>query len=275
MNYTGKLYTFGCSMTSYTYPTWADILGREFSYYENWGQEGAGNCFIYNSIIECLTRNTISSKDTFIIMWSGIARTDFYKRDKWSASHDISMVNSLNCPIGFEILSYGYIAGIEQLLTSMGINFIMLGWSKYDVDSKPGKLYKSTLDNILHIDYIPTSKKLVKSAAVDIEYLYDKLSGSDWPPYELIFKYNLNDYSSKINKEVQLFLDEIKNNKSLYFSDTVIDLHPTPLEHLNIVKNTFKDIEISTSTVEWIHSVNQELLNGISIKFDKSLPERL
>ena len=42
-NYTGRLYTFGCSMTSYFYPTWADILGQEFSYYENWGEPGAGN----------------------------------------------------------------------------------------------------------------------------------------------------------------------------------------------------------------------------------------
>ena len=46
-----RLFTFGCSVTEFIWPTWADILGREFDYYENWGRVGAGNLYIFNSII--------------------------------------------------------------------------------------------------------------------------------------------------------------------------------------------------------------------------------
>lgn len=33
-----RLFTFGCSFTKFFWPTWADILGQEFDYYENWGR---------------------------------------------------------------------------------------------------------------------------------------------------------------------------------------------------------------------------------------------
>ena len=66
MSFQGNLYTFGCSMTSYSWPTWADILGKEFDYYENWGRGSAGNLYIFESVIECLTKNKITSNDTII-----------------------------------------------------------------------------------------------------------------------------------------------------------------------------------------------------------------
>jgi hypothetical protein len=37
-----RLFTFGCSFTKNNYPTWADIAGTQFSYYQNWAQPGAG-----------------------------------------------------------------------------------------------------------------------------------------------------------------------------------------------------------------------------------------
>ena len=44
-----RAFVFGCSFTQYYWPTWADILGREFNKFENWGQCGGGNQFIFNS----------------------------------------------------------------------------------------------------------------------------------------------------------------------------------------------------------------------------------
>ena len=46
----GRLFTFGCSMTKYYYPTWADILGKHWEYFENWAEPGGGNQFIFNSL---------------------------------------------------------------------------------------------------------------------------------------------------------------------------------------------------------------------------------
>ena len=55
-----RLFTFGCSFTHWSWPTWADILGREFDEYENWGQRGGGNVFIFHSLIECYKKNKLN-----------------------------------------------------------------------------------------------------------------------------------------------------------------------------------------------------------------------
>jgi hypothetical protein len=44
-----RLFTFGCSFTNYRWSTWADCLAPEFDYFENWGQSGGGNHYIFNS----------------------------------------------------------------------------------------------------------------------------------------------------------------------------------------------------------------------------------
>ena len=76
-------FAFGCSFTSYYWPTWADIFGKEFEYFENWGQSGGGNQFIFNSLMECVVKNKISKDDTVIIMWTNISREDRYVNHKW------------------------------------------------------------------------------------------------------------------------------------------------------------------------------------------------
>lgn len=48
-----RLYTFGCSYTSWNWPTWADIMSLEANYYENWGHAGLGNRAIAERVAEC------------------------------------------------------------------------------------------------------------------------------------------------------------------------------------------------------------------------------
>jgi hypothetical protein len=77
-----RLFTFGCSFTNYRWSTWADALAPEFDYFENWGQSGAGNHFIFNSVMECDQRHCFGSHDTVVICWSDIMREDRYT-DRW------------------------------------------------------------------------------------------------------------------------------------------------------------------------------------------------
>ena len=51
---TNRLFTFGCSFTRSKNPTWADIVARQYDHYQNWGQAGAGNSFIFYSLMEIL-----------------------------------------------------------------------------------------------------------------------------------------------------------------------------------------------------------------------------
>ena len=76
-----RLFTFGCSFTQYIWPTWADILSKEFSFYENWGKRGAGNVYIANTVAQSVILNKINKDDTVIIMWTNMMREDRYITD--------------------------------------------------------------------------------------------------------------------------------------------------------------------------------------------------
>jgi hypothetical protein len=81
-----RFFAFGDSFTSYYWPMWADILGNEFEFFENWGLKGAGNHYIFNSIIECNQRHKFNNNDLIIVMWTGITREDRYVNNHWSTA---------------------------------------------------------------------------------------------------------------------------------------------------------------------------------------------
>jgi hypothetical protein len=89
----GRLFTFGCSFTNYRWSTWADILASEFDYHENWGQSGAGNHYIFNSIVEANQRHNFATGDTVVVCWTNVMREDRYT-DRWQ-----TLGNVTTCPI--------------------------------------------------------------------------------------------------------------------------------------------------------------------------------
>jgi hypothetical protein len=275
MNLNGTLFTFGCSMTSYIWPTWADILGKEFNKFENWGRPSAGNGFIFNSVIECLTKNHITKDDTVIIMWSGTTRHDFYQFNEWGHYHSVFDKNlPLSCPTGCEIINYAYFSAIEKLLTLSKINFIMLSWMDYTINSKAGNLYKSTLKKIKKLNFPINRKKIVNSSQLNLLDLYERLAGSEWPAFDIIFNYDKKEYSSEINEEVIKFIDMVNNNKHLYYDHISYDFHPTPIEHYNTIYNLFSDI-ISPSTKNWIEEIDNSVKSMTPYNFKLYNPERL
>jgi hypothetical protein len=78
-----RFFAFGCSFTYYFWPSWADIIGQDIQFYENWGEWGGGNHFIFNSVVEANQRYKFNKDDLVIIMWSTKERQDHYVRDKW------------------------------------------------------------------------------------------------------------------------------------------------------------------------------------------------
>ena len=73
-----RLFTFGCSYTSYNWSTWADILGQSAQEFQNWGMLGTGNQFIFNSVHECHQRNRLQPGDTVVVCWTNAMRDDRY-----------------------------------------------------------------------------------------------------------------------------------------------------------------------------------------------------
>jgi hypothetical protein len=163
-----RLFTFGCSFTNYRWSTWADCLAPEFDYFENWGQSGAGNHYIFNSVMEADQRHKFGTDDTVVVCWTSIEREDRYVSGRWHTPGNVHFAKTVYHPDylrshvderGFLIRDLAYIKAVKTLLENrLGINWKFL--SMVELMSRPGpddevmlyrdvtRLYSDVLDAI-------------------------------------------------------------------------------------------------------------------------------
>jgi len=163
-----RLFAFGCSFTNYRWSTWADCLALEFDYFENWGQSGGGNHYIFNSVMEADQRHQFGDGDTVIVCWTSFTRDDRYVNGRWH-----TLGNIFNCPIyelkylkdhyderGYLIRDLAYIKAVKTLLENRpGLTWRFL--SMVELMARPTadddvslhrdvmRLYSDVLDSIL------------------------------------------------------------------------------------------------------------------------------
>ena len=148
-----RLFTFGCSFTNYRWSTWADCLAPEFDYFENWGQSGAGNEFIFNSVMEADQRHKFGPNDTVIVCWTTATREDRYVDGRWH-----TLGNMFTCPIynkeylathiderGLMIRTMAYIKATKTLLESKPCHWKFLAMA--DLDDL--NIYQDVVESIL------------------------------------------------------------------------------------------------------------------------------
>lgn len=111
-----RFFAFGCSFTNYKWATWADIIGHDIEFYENWGKPGGGNHFIFNSVIEANARHNFKKGDLVIVFWSTKEREDRYLNNKWL--HDT--VSTIENTYGKEWVSKFYLDTRSQLIRDLG-----------------------------------------------------------------------------------------------------------------------------------------------------------
>ena len=190
-----RLFTFGCSFTNYRWSTWADALAPEFDYCENWGQSGAGNHFIFNSVMECDQRHRFGPYDTVIVCWSNVMREDRYT-DRWQ-----TLGNITSCPI----YNPEY---VRQAVTERGslirdLAMIKATTAFLKTKRRPFKWRYLSMCPIMHAEQF---QDCADPANQDIKELYGDVIQSILPSYrETVFKHGWK---------------------------TGDDPHPTPLEHL-------------------------------------------
>lgn len=74
-----RLFTIGCSHTLYPWPTYADILSKEFDEYYNFAIPGIGNQAIFLRLVNLIKHYNLTKDDTLIVQWTNPHRFDFYK----------------------------------------------------------------------------------------------------------------------------------------------------------------------------------------------------
>lgn len=81
------IYTFGCSVTKWHWPTWSDWLSVYAGPVTNLAYKGYGNDNIYWTLIDKL--DTINVDDQVIIMWSQNHRQNVWYDNEWVKQKDI------------------------------------------------------------------------------------------------------------------------------------------------------------------------------------------
>jgi len=274
-----RLFTFGCSFTQYTWPTWADILGREFDHFENWGHCGGGNQFIFNSIVECLVKNKLSQNDQIIIMWTNIAREDRYANNKWSHTGNIfqsgkSTIGNFHTKFlsdikGYLIRDLAIIHATKKLLEQYNIPYIFTCMVPIDNSEQYCISPIEGIDNILSayqedINCIRTSvyesifnfdwgSRPLFADIDKTKQLYTSIAGTSWPKFEEYLQKKFNNIEPSI-------LSEIKRFDTTFNIHMRHDKHPTPAEHLEYIDIIMPEFNISADSRAWVADINNKLV---------------
>ena len=227
----GRLFTFGCSFTQFSWPTWANILGREYSYFENWGLCGAGNLYISSSVAEASVLHNFDKDDTIMVMWTNMMREDRYlnKESKWCTPGNIYTQSEYPKDFvkNFVTVRGCYIRDLTQMyLTSKLLDNI---GCKYEFMSmidlvNPDQYNNSNVFDDIH-DVLEFYKDIVNKFKPSV--------------HKVIFN---NDWQSRLIPE--------SGEKFR------IDSHPVPSEHLEYLDAVFPDLNISESTREWVKLID-------------------
>ena len=224
-----RLYTFGCSFTQYHWPTWADILGREFDHYENWGKSGGGNQYIFNSLSECLVKNSITENDLIAVMWTNVAREDRYVGGQWITpgniytqnTYDKNFVKKFADEKGYLIRDLALIHAAKKMLEQYNIPHIFMSMVPIN-----------NLDQYW-VTPIKESESILNAYQTTINSIKPSI-------FEIVFKFN--------------WIQRIFNKE--------IDLHALPIEYLTYIEQVLPEYKISDDTKNWTRAINDRLLIG-------------
>lgn len=161
-----KFFAFGCSFTRYHWPTWADIIGSNFTdNFFNYGKSGAGNLYIYIKIMECLSSGAISSNDLVIVCWTNVLRDDRYIGSRWVCPGNLYTQQFYSSDFikkyvdveGYYIRDLALIYGASRALINNGCNFKFISmvpidnFDQYNIskfDSRVLEIYSEVINSI-------------------------------------------------------------------------------------------------------------------------------
>lgn len=222
-----RLFAFGCSFTRYRWMTWADILGSQYDEYYNWGQAGAGNLYIFNSIMEADQRYEFTANDTVVVCWTDVMREDRYVGYRWLTLGNIG----LN-----KIYTKEFIADVASERGNLIRDIALIKGAKHFLRSRKGLAWK-------FLSMCPITQP------------------SPWEERKIACQDVIELYQDTINNISISFLEVLghqywEEDKELRYYNTEgrLDYHPTTQEHLRY---------LDAALPNWV--TNQSIRDQISL----------
>lgn len=245
-----RVFAFGCSFTSYIYPTWADILASEMPHaaYYNFGNCGSGNLFVAARLVEANRRFNFCETDLIMVMYSTSFREDRYIDGNWAGSGHI--YNQSYYPMKSFVFPYCQPEGM--LLRDLAM-----------VDLSSSYIRSLPCDNLL-LNSAPVFTEGLslndkeQHRANKIVELYAPLLQS-FPPNMLDTEF-LGEWVSEIS-----YIGEDGNG--------VTELHPTPQRYYNYLQKL--GINLTDLSKKYIEDTNEKLnrCNDVKIDFPREFSE--
>lgn len=254
-----RMFTIGCSFTHWTWPTWADIIAREYDHleYHNYGQPGCSNLYMLTMLSQLDRTFKFDKTDLVLIMFSS-----------W---HRVTVYNSYREPghtLNEAIIDHDIKEKIQ--ITKESHN-----WQSSDdligrqLLEKPAKLLNCdrgyAIQNYAVIDSITTIFKqsaytgaYMQSVAPDKQGLFD-LTSPNTPIEDVHQLYNdINEQALGIS--LYDYQDNEDNNH--VWKNGEEDYHPYPSQYCKYLKAL--GVSISDSTQKWANFADQMIKDSHS-----------
>ena len=201
-----RLFVFGCSLTKYDWPTWADYIGASFNEYYNYALPGASNGYATSKMIDLISNIKLKDTDVLIFMVTGLGRFTYFNKmgapmatgDMYSYCRDNPNDKALN---SFHNNLWTDEYAIQCTCDSINLFKYIAEMSGAKSHILSGVNYDYYLENTdIDLSYI---KKFTKA----ISYIENKIPLYDW---------------MKLSDE---------NNDSPIFEDSGIEGHPSIYSH--------------------------------------------
>lgn len=254
-----RLFTFGCSFTSYAWSMWPEIVSYDLKIpLYNFGRTGAGNQFIANTITQANAKYNFTSKDLIIVCWTNVCREDRWINGDWilpgnvfsQSEYDQKWVEKFIDPMGLLIRDLSTISLINSFLESVKCQYHFL----------------CMMDIVNNSDqFNPRDSKFKSYERFDTEV------GKNVD----IFTRLCNYYHSDINHIQRSFYDvlwdnniEKKLNDELKkFNGNFHDAHPWPKESLKYLSTVFGNHKFNEETIDRISVIEDSITNEINNYF--------
>jgi len=212
-----RFFTFGCSFTSYMWPTWADIVSKEMPNVEfyNFGYSGSGNTLISYRIAEVNNRYKFTDTDLIMVMF-----TTYCREDRWI---DIDQAKNIN-------LGRGWLA-IGNIFNN---NYYPDSWIRNFANER-GYLIRDAAVIDMTVNYL---ESLASTSYCMLSFPFTMGSGSTYDTQSLPPTDIYEVYEELFTKfKPSLFELELQSNHGvLEYDYQFSDGHPSPIRYYNYIK---------------------------------------
>jgi hypothetical protein len=156
-----RFFTFGCSFTSYIWPTWAEVISQEMPNveYYNFGHCGGGNSMMVSRIAEANSKFKFNNTDLIMPMWTTFCREDRYRGGHWMAVGNIftqseyseEFVRKYSDPKGYLLRDLSFIEIATKYLSTLESDCITLAGVPYNYQMDMSDHLSPTVASILEV----------------------------------------------------------------------------------------------------------------------------